>query len=94
MVELSGLSYKDTLIRFRRLRPMQQAAIVGAIFFVLYIPYSHFLLRLSLQESVSMSVFSSIIFMAVYYFTSILINRKAVQAAGQSRGPKKGLRNK
>ena len=94
MVSLVGLSYADLLLRFRQLKPMQQAAIVGLIFFVIYIPYSYFLLRLNPGESISMSVYSSIIFMVVYYFTSVIINRKSMQAASQSKGPKKGLRNK
>jgi len=94
MVSLEGLSYADLLLRFRQFSPMQQAAIAGLIFFVIYIPYSYFLLRLNLIESVSMSVYSSVIFMVVYYFTSVIINRKSMQATSQSKGPKKGLRNK
>ncbi len=94
MVSFVGLSYADLLIRFRQLRPMQQAAVVGMIFFVIYIPYSYFLLHLSPVESVSMAIYSSIMFMVVYYFTSVIINRKTIQAANQSKGPKKGLRNK
>ncbi len=94
MVSFEGLRYADLLLRFRQLRPMQQAAVVGLIFFVIYAPYSYFLLRLSPIESISMSAYSSIIFMVVYYFTSVIINRKGMQAASQSKGPKKGLRNK
>jgi hypothetical protein len=94
VVSFEGWSYADLLLRFRQLRPMQQAAVVGLIFFVIYTPYSYFLLRLSPIESISMSAYSSIIFMVVYYFTSVIINRKGMQAASQSKGPKKGLRNK
>jgi uncharacterized membrane protein (DUF2068 family) len=72
--------------------PMQQAAIVGLIFFVIYMPYSYFLLRLGPAESFRMSAFSTIIFIVVYYFTSVIFVKKSVQAAAQSRGPKKGLR--
>ncbi len=92
MVSFVGLSYTDLLIRFRQLRPMQQAAVVGLIFFVIYTPYSYFLLHLSPVESISMAMYSSVIFMVVYYFTSVIINRKSIQAAHQSKGPKKGLR--
>jgi hypothetical protein len=73
---------------------MQQAAIAGLIFFVIYVPYSYVLLRLNTIEAISMSAYSAIIFMVVYYFTSMIINRKSMQAASQSKGPKKGLRNK
>ena len=94
MVSFVGLNYADLLFRFRQLRPMQQAAVVGMIFFVIYTPYSYFLLHLRPVESISMAIYSSIIFMVVYYFTSVIITRKSIQAANQSKGPKKGLRNK
>ena len=64
--------YGDLLIRFRQLAPIQQAAIVGLFFLVVYVPYSYFLLRLGLVESVIMSVYSAVLFMVVYYFTSLL----------------------
>jgi len=56
--------------------------------------YSYFLLHLSLMESVSMSIYSSILFMVVFYFTAVIIMRKNKQLINQSMGPKKGLRNK
>jgi hypothetical protein len=52
------------------------------------------LLHLSLMESVSMSIYSSILFMVVFYFTAVIIMRKNKQLINQSMGPKKGLRNK
>jgi amino acid permease len=76
------------------MKPMQQAAIVGLIFILIYTPYSYFLLHLGPVESVSMSIYSAIMFMVVYYFTSVIIMKKSMQAEKQSQGPKKGLRNK
>jgi hypothetical protein len=94
MVNLKNLNYTDIIIRFRQLKPMQQAAIVGVIFFVINTLYYIFLMKLGPVESSSMAIYSSIIFMVVYYFTSVIVMKKSVQAANQSKGPKKGLRNK
>lgn len=94
MVNFEKLNYADLLIRFRQLMPMQQAAVAGLLFLVVYVPYSYFLLRLNLAESIIMAVISAILFMVVYYFTSSIIMRKNKQLANQSLGPKKGLRNK
>ena len=56
MVNFEKLNYADLFIRFRQMKPMQQAVIAGLIFLVVYVPYSYFLLRLSLMESISMAV--------------------------------------
>lgn len=94
MVNLEKFNYADLLIRYRQLAPMQQAAIAGLFFLVVYVPYSYFLLRLSLPESIIMAVTSAVLFMVVYYFTSYLIMKKSKRLANQSLGPKKGLRNR
>jgi hypothetical protein len=73
---------------------MQQAAIAGMIVLLIYIPYSYFLLRLNIVESISMAIYSAILFIAVYYVTSSIIMKKSRQLAKQSVGPKKGLRNR
>jgi hypothetical protein len=52
------------------------------------------LLGLKPLEAASESIYSSIMFMVVYYFTSVVILRKAAQAEKQAKGPKKGLRGK
>ena len=88
------INYVNILIRFRQMKPVHQAAVAGLFFLVVYVPYSYFLLRLSLGESIIMAVTSSILFMVVYYFTSYIIMRKSKKLANQSLGPKKGLRNK
>jgi hypothetical protein len=84
----------EMLVRFRRLMPFQQAAIVGLIFLLIYTSYGYFLLGLKPLEAASESIYSSIMFMVVYYFTSVIIMRKAAQAEKQAKGPKKGLRGK
>ena len=94
MVNLEKLNYADLLIRFRQFMPMKQAAIAGLVVLVVYVPYSYFLLHLSLIESISMSIISAILFMVVFYFTAVIIMRKNKQLINQSMGPKKGLRNK
>ena len=94
MVNLEKLNYADLLIGFRQLKPMQQTAIAGLVVLVIYVPYAYFLLHMNLVQSVAMSFYSAIIFMVVFYFTTVLIMRKNRQLANQSLGPKKGLRNK
>jgi hypothetical protein len=39
-------------------------------------------------------MYNTIIFMVVYYFATIVIMRKNMQAGTQVKGPKKGLRGK
>jgi len=73
---------------------MQQAAIAGMIVLLVYIPYSYFLLRLNIVESISMAIYSAVLFIVVFYFTSVIITRKTKKMANQSLGPKKGLRQK
>jgi hypothetical protein len=93
-VNLEKLNYGDLLIRFRQLMPIQQAVIAGLAVLVVYVPYSYFLLNLSLMDSIKMSIYSTIIFVVVFYFTAVIIMRKNKQLINQSMGPKKGLRNK
>jgi len=88
------LSYSELVLRFRQYSLMQQAAIAGVIVLLIYIPYSYFLLRLNIVESIVMALYSSILFIVVYYFTSLIITRKTKKMASQSLGPKKGLRHK
>ena len=88
------LSYSELILRFRQYSLMQQAAIAGVIVLLIYIPYSYFLLRLNVVESIVMALYSSILFIVVYYFTSLIITRKTKKMASQSLGPKKGLRHK
>lgn len=88
------MNLNETLIRFRQLLPFQQAVIVGLIFLLIYTLYGYFLLGLQPLEAAKESMFSVIMFMIVYYFTSVIIMRKTVLAEKQAKGPKKGLRGK
>lgn len=94
MVNFSNLSYANLILRFRQYTLMQQAAVAGLMVLLVYIPYSYFLLHLNIVESVSMAIYSAILFIVVYYITSSIITKKSKQLAKQSVGPKKGLRNK
>jgi len=94
VVNFANLSYTDLILRFRQYTLMQQAIVAGLIVLLIYIPYSYFLLQLNIVESISMAIYSAILFIVVYYFTSSIITKKSKHLAKQSVGPKKGLRNK
>jgi uncharacterized membrane protein YGL010W len=94
LVNFANLSYANLILRFRQYTLVQQSAIAGLIMLLIYIPYSYFLLRLSIEESIIMAVYSALLFIVVYYITSAIITRKTKKLAKQSVGPKKGLRNK
>lgn len=85
-------SYAELIMRFRQYTLMQQAAIAGIMVLLIYIPYSYFLLHLSIVESIGMAIYSAILFIVVYYITSSIIMKKSQQLAKQSVGPRKGLR--
>jgi glucan phosphoethanolaminetransferase (alkaline phosphatase superfamily) len=87
-------SYSDIIMRFRQYTLMQQSLIAGAIVLLIYVPYSYFLLKLNVMQSISMALYSAILFIVVYYITSSIILRKTKKTATQSMGPKKGLRQK
>jgi hypothetical protein len=74
--------------------PFQQAVIVGAIFFVIYWLYDYLYLGMRPIAAATESIYSALIFLVVYYFTSTIIMKKGMQAGAQSKGPRKGLRNK
>lgn len=93
MVSFGKLSYTDIIIRFRQLKPMQQSAFIGLIFFIINSLYYILLLHMGPVESASISIYSSIVFMVVYYLTTVFVIKKNIHA-GSSKGPKKGLRNK
>jgi len=85
-------NYAELILRFRQYTLMQQAAIAGVMVLLIYVPYSYFLLNLNIVESISMAIYSAILFIVVYYITSSIITKKSQQLAKQSVGPKKGLR--
>ncbi len=88
------MNLDDAMSRFRQLVPFQQAVAVGLFLFVIYAAYNYLFLKLNPMESVSTSIYSAILFMVVFYFTTVIILRKNAEAMKQSKGPKKGLRNK
>jgi uncharacterized membrane protein YGL010W len=92
LVNFANLSYANLILRFRQYTLVQQAAIAGLIILLIYIPYSYFLLRLSIEESIIMAIYSALLFIVVYYITSAIITRKTKKFIKQSVGPKKGLR--
>jgi hypothetical protein len=94
VVNFPNLKYADIILRFRQYTLMQQAIIAGIVVLLVYIPYSYFLLNLNVVESISMAIYSAILFIVVYYITSSIITKKSKQLAKQSVGPKKGQRNK
>jgi amino acid permease len=94
VVNLEKMDYNSLLIRFRMLLPMQQTAVVGLIFFVINFFYYFLFTHTGPVESATISIYSSLLFMAIYYFTTVLVMKKSKQIENQSKGPKKGLRNK
>jgi len=94
LVNFANLNYANLILRFRQYSLMQQSVIAASVVLLIYIPYSYFLLNLSVVESVAMSIYSAILFIVVYYITSSFITKKTRKMAAQSAGPKKGLRNK
>jgi MFS superfamily sulfate permease-like transporter len=84
----------ELVIRFRKLLPSQQALIVGSIVFVIYWLYDYLFLKISPMAAASESVFSALVFLVVYYLTTVVIMKKSLQAGTQAKGPRKGLRNK
>ena len=94
MVSFESMNYESLLISFRRQTPFQQAAIVAAIVFVLYWLYNFLLMGMKPIAAASESTYTAIVFLVVYYLTSVFIMRKNCQMEAQTKGPKKGLRNK
>lgn len=84
----------DLLIRFRQMLPFQQTVVAGLLLFVIYELYASFVAGLKPLEAARESMYNTIIFMVVYYFATIVIMRKNMQAGTQVKGPKKGLRGK
>jgi hypothetical protein len=91
---LDLMNPSDLLIRFRQMLPFQQTVVAGLILFVIYELYASLVAGLKPLEAARESMYNAIIFMVVYYFATIVIMRKNMQAGTQVKGPKKGLRGK
>lgn len=84
----------DLLIRFRQMLPFQQTVVAGLILFVVYELYASLIAGLKPLEAARESMYNTIIFMVVFYFATVVIMKKNMQAGSQVKGPKKGLRGK
>ena len=80
----------DLIIRFRQLVPFKQAVIVGLLFLLIYGIYGYFIAGLEFMNAMESALYSAILFMCVYYFTTVILVRKtAVDAArSKAKGPK------
>jgi hypothetical protein len=76
---------------FRSLPPIRQAAVVGLLFFSFYSIYAIIIMRMPPADALQISFTSSLLFIGVYYFTSVIISRKRIDSR-LSYGPKKGKR--
>jgi hypothetical protein len=84
----------DLLARYRALGLFPQALIAGATFLAIYIPYLYFVNHLTPLQAARISLPSALLFLSVFYLTSVLMARKRTQMEAQmpSGTPKKGLR--
>lgn len=80
----------DLLVRFRQQVPFKQAVIIGLLFLVTYSIYAHFIAGQEIMEAIESSLYSAILFICVYYITTIIILRKSADDAVRSKakGPK------
>ena len=80
----------ELIIRFRQRAPFEQAVIAGLLFLIVYGVYYHFIVGQEIMRALEFSFSSAILFMCVYYLTTIILVRKsAVEAArGKAKGPK------
>jgi hypothetical protein len=83
----------ELLAGFRLLPPFRQAVLLGCIFFLIFDLYSYLVLGLSPTEALKSALASAALFMAVYYFTTMII-LKIRAGRGRTSGPRKGLRGK
>ncbi|MCJ7444270.1 MAG: hypothetical protein MUO26_07045 [Methanotrichaceae archaeon] len=79
------------MARFRMMSPLYQSAVVGILFFLLYGLYATFILSLPYLEALQISLYSAVLFIVIYYFTSTIIMKKRSEAE-IVKGPKKGKR--
>ena len=80
----------DLIIRFRQRVPFEQAAMVGLLFLVVYGAYAYFIEGLEVMKTIETSLYSAILFMCIYYLTTIIMLRKSADEAARSKakGPK------
>jgi hypothetical protein len=83
-------SLTEGLVRFRKLKPLPQALVVGAIFLALYWPFLLWARGLGPMDAAYESLASAALFASVYYLTSVVLLRKSIQQ--RQTGPRKGMR--
>jgi hypothetical protein len=71
--------------------PLYQSAVIGILFFLLYSLYAAFILSLPYLEALQISLYSTVLFIVIYYFTSTIIMKRRNEAE-IVKGPKKGRR--
>jgi len=84
------MELSELIIRFRQRAPFEQAVIAGLFFLVVYGIYYHFIAGQEIMKALEASLSSAILFMCVYYFTTIVLVRKmAVETTrSKAKGPK------
>jgi predicted transporter len=79
------------MARFRAMPPIRQAAIVGLLFFSFYIIYAISFLSMPPADALQISLASSLLFMGIYYITSVIMLKKRTESK-DIYSPKKGKR--
>jgi hypothetical protein len=87
------VALSDLLASFRLLPLFRQAVLLGCVFFLIFDLYAYLVLGLSPAEALKAAMASAALFMAVFYFTSVII-LKISAGKGETSGPRKGLRGK
>ncbi len=80
----------ELIVRFRQRVPFEQAVIIGLLFLAVYGTYAHFIEGLEIMKALETSLYSAILFMCIYYFTTIIMVRKSAVdvARSKAKGPK------
>jgi hypothetical protein len=83
----------NLLAGFRLLPPFRQTVLLGCVFFLIFDLYAYLVLGLPPTEALKVALASAALFMAVYYFTALIVLRISA-GSGKTGGPRKGLRGK
>jgi hypothetical protein len=80
----------EIMARFRALEPLQQAVTVGVLFLLINYAYYYFATGMKIVTAAEHSLYAAILFMCVYYFTTVTLVRKSMAetARSKAKGPK------
>jgi hypothetical protein len=80
----------ELMTRFKRLVPFQQAVVVGVLFLLVNYIYYYFATGMKIVMAAERSLYAAILFMCVYYFTTVIIAKKSMaeSARSKAKGPK------